>query len=348
MTQNNLVPFAAGAKPAAAFAAALNSAEPESLADGIGSSYAIVGYKGKVWSLRHGGEKYIFTRPDDNSPTAHIDVIILRQARVKSKSYYGKYDPNASEGVRPICSSLDGIKPDDDVQEKQSDVCALCPRNVWKANAEGKKMRECTDYKRLAVLILPGQTARLLGAPLMEPAFLRVPPASLQPLATYGKQLNDQGFHYSAVATRITFDPNEPHPKMVFQALQALTDAEAPVVLPMREDVQSLRITGEDQVAHQTGPLAQVGQPQPAQQLAAPSVASPKPSMAPSAPLATDLGLTPTQPAAAPAQPTTTKSPSSGGLLELTADKPAAPADAGEVTPSDEALDARIKSLLSA
>jgi hypothetical protein len=357
MSQNNLVPFAAGAKPSAAFAAALNTADHESLADGIGSSYGIIGYKGKVWSLRYHGEKHVFTRPDDNSPTAHIDVIILRAASVKSKSYYGKYDPNASEGVRPICASLDGIKPDADVQQKQSDVCAICPRNVWKAGTDGKKSRECTDYKRLAVLLLPNQTQRLLGAALMEPVFLRIPPASLQPLATYGEQLNMQGFHYSSVATRITFDPNEPHPKMVFAGLQALTDAEAPVVLPMREDPQSLRITGEDQMAAHTGPLQVTGQAQPAQQLAAPSVDLPKAATAPSVPQATDLGLTAIVPAAAVPQTATTISPSKpGGLLELTATAvapgapgggPAAVADTGEVTASDAALDARIKGLLN-
>ena len=97
MSYNSLVPFGGTAKPAAAFAAALNSADPESLADGIGSSYGIIGYKGKVWSLRYRGEKHTFTRPDDNSPIGHIDVIILRQARVKSKSYYGKYDPSAQQ-----------------------------------------------------------------------------------------------------------------------------------------------------------------------------------------------------------------------------------------------------------
>lgn len=326
MSNNDLVPFANGAKPAAAFQAALNTGEQESLADGIGASYGIIGYKGKVWSLRYRGNKYTFTRPDDNSPIAYIDVIILRQARNKSKSYYGAYDPNSSEGQRPICASMDGVKPDLDVTEKQCDTCAVCPRNVWKTDANGRKSRECTDFKRLAVLLLPNQTQRMLGAPLMEPVFLRVPPASLQPLGTYGEQLNNQGFHYAAVATRIAFDPNEPHPKMVFRGLQALSDEEAPVVLPMRESQTALRITGEDV---QQSPMI-------AAKPTSPAIMQPLPAGS----SGVELGLAPaakTQP-----QPAT--------VLDLKANTPAPAAntvaDTGEVSASDADLDNRIKNLL--
>ena len=64
-------------KPAQAF-----TGEPvESLAEGIGSSYGVISYKGKVWSLRYRGERYTFTRPDDGTPVGHIDVIILAKAK---------------------------------------------------------------------------------------------------------------------------------------------------------------------------------------------------------------------------------------------------------------------------
>lgn len=325
MSNTNLVPFAQNQKPSTAFAV-LHSGEQESLADGIESSYGIISYKGKVWSLRYRGEKRVFTRPDDNSPASYIDVIILRQARVKSKSYYGKYDPNSSEGARPICSSLDGVKPDVGVTTKQADACALCPRNVWKTDENGRKSRECTDFKRLSVLLLPHQTGRMLGAPLMEPVFLRVPPASLQALSSYGEQLNAQGFHFAAVATRISFDPNEPHPKMIFQGLQALSDDEAPVVIPMRESIVSLRITGEDQ-------------PQQAMIAANPTSSVMQPLPAGSSGL--DLGLAPAKPQAQPA----------ATLLDLTPNpqpKGNTASDTGEVSASDAELDQRIKSLLGA
>jgi hypothetical protein len=264
-----------GAVPASAFAG-LNP-QQESLSDGIGSGYAVVGYKGKVWTLRHRGEKYTFVRADDGSPSAFLDVIILRSVPYKSKSYYPSFTDGSSD--RPICAALDGITPDADVQQKQASACAICPRNEWKTNPDGHKGRECTDYKRLAVLILPSLTARLLGAPLMEPAFLRVPAGSLNDLGIFGDSMSAQGFHYSSYVTRIGFDPAAPHPKMSFKAIQALTDKEGPVVLPMREDPMALRITGESEIsrAARVHPLAAPVQAVAAQPIATASVSPAKP-----------------------------------------------------------------------
>lgn len=239
-----------GQAPAAAFRSTLNAME-ESLADGIGQSYGVVHYKGKVWSLNYRGERKNFVRPDDGTPSTYIDVIILRQARQKSKSFYQQYDQNQSEGQRPLCSSLDGVAPDPDSMQKQAPACALCPRNEWKTNpVTGRKGRECSDYKRLAVLLLPTQTQAMFGTPLLEPVFLRVPAGSLNDLAIMGETMQKQGWHYASFITRVSFDPNEAHPKMIFRPLQALTDAEAPVVLPLREDTIAKRITGEDTTAN--------------------------------------------------------------------------------------------------
>ena len=198
MSTNVPVPFADPMfdtlRPAAGFA----SLDPttDSLADGIGTSYGIIRYKGKVWTLRHGGKTHTFVRPDDGAPIGYIDVVVLRQPPGKSKSFFPAYDPNASEGMRPICASLDGITPDLDVQQKQADACAICPRNQWRMDAKGRKTRDYQDYKRLAVLIMPAQTKALLGDPLMEPAFLRIPPASLTDLAELGKYMDSRGFLY--------------------------------------------------------------------------------------------------------------------------------------------------------
>lgn len=232
----------------------------ESLSDGIGSSYGIVGYKGKVWSLRLRGQTYNFVRQDDGSPAAFLDVIVLRQMPAKSKSYYppGTYS-DGNIGTRPICAALDGITPDADIAAPQAASCAICPRNVFKVNAEGRKTRECADYKRLAVLIVPKLTKDLLGAALMEPVFLRVPAASLNDLALLGEGMTAQGFHFSTYITRIGFDPTKPHPQMKFSALQPLAGREAALVMPLRDDPTSYRITGENDTGRaRPKPAAQV------------------------------------------------------------------------------------------
>lgn len=322
-----LTPFGTS-KPAAMFQQVLGAVPQESLADGIGSSYPVIHYKGKVWSLSHRGDKKPFLRPDDGTPSSFIDVIILRQAKTKSKSYYAKWDPNSSEGARPICAALDGITPDDDVQQKQADACAICPRNVWKTNAEGKKGRECQDYKRLAVLILPAQTKAMFGTALLEPAFLRIPPASLNDLATFGERMNNMGWHYSSYITRISFDTTQAHPKMVFEAVKGLTDAEAPVVLPLREDPNALRITGEDKVVAIPGAARASTQ----QQLQAPAASPPQAAT----PAPVDTGLLDLTANATGVASATTQQPT------------ASPADVGETVESDGDLDEQIKNLLSA
>jgi hypothetical protein len=244
-------------RPAAAFAAQMPSGDDaESLADGIGASFGIIRYKRGVWSLSYRGENRIFLRPEDGTPVGYLDVVILRQARVKAKSFYGignKYDEAQSAGKRPICASIDGVRPDSDVQQKQSEVCGLCPHNEFRTKSDGKKGRDCSDYKRLAVLIMPEQTTRLLGRPLMEPVFLRVPPDSLQDLAVFGKNLEAQNWPYMSFITRITFDPEKSHPKFVFNFHKALTDQDAPTIFALREDALSKRITGEDEIALRAG-----------------------------------------------------------------------------------------------
>ena len=313
--------------PAKAFAAAGLNAQDDNLASGIGQSYAVINYKGKVWSLRYRGERKTFIRADDGTPANYLDVIVLGQAKDKSKSFFAKYDPNAGDGGdRPLCASMNGLLPDDDVAEPQSETCALCPRNVWKTDPQtGHRGRDCQDYKRLAVLILPTQTKLILGSPLMEPAFLRVPAASLNSLAIMGETMSKQGYHYSSYITRITFDPQKSWPEMQFRPVQELTDAEAPVIVELIHNPLVERITIGD-ASRRDGNGLQVVNPRPlppsATQAPAPTTivtqasglgtTMPAPSpAAPSAPLAIDSGLSTNASASTGFLPTPPQPPSS-------------------------------------
>ena len=231
-----LILFKKDAGPAAAFR---GLGGDESLSDGIGGGYPLIRYKGKVWKLQLRGDVHAFV-DDKGYPIPYLDVIILRQAQNKSKAYFENYEENSTDA--PICSSMDGIVPDPGVLHKQSDTCALCPRNVFKTNEKGIKAKDCGDAKRLAVVPMPTQTAKLLGAPLVEPVFLRVPAASLGALAAYGDEGTRMGYPYFSLVTRIDFDPEKAYPKMRFHGIQPLGDAEAAKVLELREDPQSYRI----------------------------------------------------------------------------------------------------------
>lgn len=269
MTMNEVDVWAA-AKPLGAFAGL--KPEDESLGGGIGGSYGVIGYRGKVWSLRHGGESHMFLRPEDGSPMNFIDVIILRSADIKSKSYYEGWEEGAV-GKRPICASMDGVTPDREIPlklpdgrpGKQADLCALCPRNEWYTNEKGKKTKDCADYKRLAVLLLPQLTMRFFGGqPLLEPVFLRVPGGSLLDLKSFGDTKANEGWHYSSFITRISFDIQESYPKFQFKAIAPIRDeAFAKIVMELREDAVAKRITGEELSGR--GGMRSVSEPAPAQ-----------------------------------------------------------------------------------
>jgi hypothetical protein len=338
----------------------------DNLADGIGQSYPVISYRGKAWALRHRGERKIVTRPDDGTQSGHLDVVILGQARAKSKSYYKKYDPN-NEGERPICASIDGVVPDIDVTAKQSDTCALCQRNVWKTDPDtGRKGRECADYKRLAVLVAPNQSKAALGSALVEPMFLRVPADSLNSLAIMGDTMSSQGFHYSTYWTRITFDPVKAHPCMVFRPVQPVKDEEVGVILELRNNPAVGRITGGDialqgprlineepEMPSLTTTVTQQLQQEPVDD--APSIAPAAKAEAPSGGRGRPAGSKnkpkpAVQPAAQPALQETVpdRQESNGQNAGASADANAdADVDTGTAEPSDDELDAEIAKLIS-
>ena len=311
----------------------------DSLAGGIGTSYAIINYKGKTWSLRYRGETHLFKDKTGQLMPA-IDVVILHAAPGKSKSYFPTYEDGA--GDPPLCSSLDGIVPDDGVEQKQAEACAICPRNELKVQKNGRRGKECQDYKRLAVALMPNVTARMFGEPMLEPVFLRVPPASLNALALLDQKMGAKGlgYHYSAYLTRISFvqvdGKGQPlsYPQMQFYAVRPLTKEELLPVLDMRKDPQCVRITGE---AGQRGATRAIAAPTHNAAAFIPQETAPKQIEAVAnepAPVEEDTGFS-----------TTVSEPEPASV------QAAAPqttvADTGEPEESDAELDARIAGIIN-
>jgi hypothetical protein len=223
--------------------------EEESLTEGIGSSYAVISYRGKNWTFRYKGSTYTILNPL-GEPSSYIDVVILRKAKNKSKSYYpkgeGGFNPDDIDAhKRPTCSSLDGVVPDEGVKVKQSDTCALCEHNQWKPQPNGKPGRACQDRMRLAVFIMPSMITPLLGAPLLEPMFLPIPPASMLGLSQLGDVMEKSGKHFSTYITRIQFKPEKSWPEFKYKVAGVLTDKDAPAVISLRDDPQAARIIGD-------------------------------------------------------------------------------------------------------
>jgi hypothetical protein len=139
---------------------------------------------------------------------------------------------------KPTCYSNDGIAPEADAQLPQSKKCAVCPHNQWgaKISEAGKKMKACTDSRRLAVSTVDTPA---------DPMLLRVPAASMKPLEEYGKMLAARGLPPQAVVTKIGFDYTVAHPQLTFKPVGLIGDANTlGEIKRMRDEDIVLQIVG--------------------------------------------------------------------------------------------------------
>jgi hypothetical protein len=215
----------------------------KNLGEGIASGFSSIGYKGKTWSLKQSGEDPKFFADERGMPYPYFDCIILAMHEKTSKMFYTPGTYNEDSAGAPICTSLDGDKPDAGVPEPQSSSCGICKNNVWGSAANGGRGKACQDHRKMAVLIMPYMTKHVLEKPLVEPVYFKVPPASLKPLKIYGDSLVHRGIPHESIITRITFVPGKQF-EMKFELKEALTDAEAPVVLRLVDDPQTRSIIG--------------------------------------------------------------------------------------------------------
>ncbi len=197
------------------------------LAGGITGGYGLIGYRGKVWSIRHKGVEQQLMRDDGDGPRGSIDVVILKANPHLSKNWYEGGFVEGSNAP-PDCSSANGVYPDANVPKKQNNVCLTCPKNAWGSATGGSgKGKACGDHRRMAVVPLADIENKVFGGPLL----LRCPAASLQDLAAFSGKLGQLGYPYYAVGIKIGFDPTESFPKFTFSALRPLTDEEADKVI---------------------------------------------------------------------------------------------------------------------
>lgn len=218
----------------------------DDLSAGIQSSFGMIGYRGKVWSIRYRGDELQLMREDGDGPKSSIEVVILKSPKSISKIFYEQGYVEGSNAA-PDCFSNNGIYPDPTSQKKQSETCATCPHNQWgsRITPAGKQGKACSDNKRVAVVPLGDISNEMFGGPML----LRIPAASLQDLAMFGQKMQQMGYPYYSIGTRIQFDPNESYPKFKFSAIRPLTDEEAELVLTLRDGHTVERILSENEFA---------------------------------------------------------------------------------------------------
>lgn len=238
----------------------------DDLTSGAGGGFPVISIKGKAFHIVRGDTRELVTRADGD-PASSIEVVILRGNPALSKTYYAQGFVEGSED-KPTCYSNNGVAPEADAAEPQSTKCAVCPHNQWgsKITDQGSKAKRCADVRRLSVAPI--------GA-LNDPMLLRVPAASLKPLADYGDMLKKRGVKYPAVTTKIGFDPAAAYPSLTFAPVSFITPEMARTVQEMiGSDVVS-KMLGLN-AATQKAP-AEGDKPQPSGVVPA-AIAAPKPA----------------------------------------------------------------------
>jgi hypothetical protein len=253
----------------------------DDLTQGLSGNFAVVSIKGKCFKIKHGGTEKPLTVVHEGMTYAapFFDVVMLSSNPNFSKTYYeGTYAEGSDDA--PSCSSEDGIAPAPGVPRPQSTLCATCPKNVFgsKISDNGAKGKACQDSRKVAVVPAGDIANEQWGGPML----LRIPPASLGPLADFARQLQAQGIPYYAVVIRIVFDTTVAFPKLAFQVLRGLTQEEGTQVMTWRESATVKTVLGHD------APRAQLPAPAaalPAQQPNPVAAAAAQPAPLPAAAL---------------------------------------------------------------
>ncbi len=233
---SNIIPFEGSKLPAF-----LKNAQPtanELAANVGGGGFPVMSIKGKQFALTRGGERKTLMNPNDPDEVAtSINVVILKANPNLSKIWYAKGYTEGSDS-KPDCFSNDGIAPDPSVEKPQSKKCSTCSKNEWgsKVSEDGKKMKACQDSRRLAV-----------AAPdrINDPILLRVPAATLKPLAEYGNDLAKRSVPYSAVVTKVGFDRDAAAPKLTFKPVGFLSEEQYGEVQDILKDEVLASILGK-------------------------------------------------------------------------------------------------------
>lgn len=204
----------------------------DDLTSGVSGGFAVMSFRGSKWRVKHGGEETPIV-DSDGEAVPSLRLVLVKANRNISKVYYAKKFEEGSVD-EPDCLSIDGIVPDPGVQNPVSKICATCPKNAFgsRITDSGKKAKACSDNRRVVVVPEGDLANERFGGPML----LRIPPASLADLATFGRKVKQAGYRYNTVVTRVGFDMDAAYPKLNFRAIRPLNDEEANELVGLLDD----------------------------------------------------------------------------------------------------------------
>lgn len=218
---SNLTNFNPSQLPAFARKGELSEIAKALTGGGTGVSSKRISIKGGVFRLMAGGKE--IAAIDDR----HLDVVIVNAAPKVSRTFYaGQYVEGETKA--PDCWSADGDLPDAKAENPQAKSCATCPQNV-KGSGQGDT-RACRFSQRLAVTLANDIGGDVMQLTLAATSIFGKEDGDKRPLQAYARYLAAQNISPETLVTRLKFDTKAAVPKLYFQPVRWLDDAEYALV----------------------------------------------------------------------------------------------------------------------
>ncbi len=180
---------------------------------GMGPKFPKLSIKQSKWRIVRGkDDEEVIHQP-------HLDVVVVAANTGVYKTYYDKPYVPGQDAEAPACWSADGKAPSSFATAPQSTACATCPKNAFgsKINASGKKVKACSDNKRVLVLAPDAIDGDFY--------MLNMPVMTLAAWNAYLGELNRHNVPVTGVITRIGFDTTAEYPKLEFKFVGWLDEA---------------------------------------------------------------------------------------------------------------------------
>jgi len=145
-------------------------------------------------TIQHQSQKFVLPYTYEEVP--EFEAIIIDAQYVNA--YWAESLSKTGDRKPPNCMSLDGKKPDVQIQEPQAEDCRTCPQAQFGSDEDGKGMA-CKHMRRLH-LDVPGH---------ILPVRLTCSPTSLKTTREYFTQLADKALPYRAVKTKFSLERGE-------------------------------------------------------------------------------------------------------------------------------------------
>ena len=273
-------------------------------------------FKGKVFSVNlNGAHKQLLD--GDGNPLPMVEVIILNANPRRSRTYFGGKFVDG-EGRAPDCSSYDGRRPANEIEEPQSSSCETCAQAVKgsKINDKGQPVTACQLRQRIVVVPSDKPDFDALLVNMASTSAFDKDGADQShgwfALDQYKKELASRGIpHTAAVKTKIRFAPSDAYPRLQFKFGGLLDEAAMVVAAGRIESEEVMTLLNKDYnkppVEHKAIAPPATQPEAPVAAFTAPADPEPQPAAQESPKAAKPAAAPKPEPAAQPAKPAAVK-----------------------------------------